>query len=189
VALEKPNIRRPRRIVTGHDAHGLSVFLSDGPAPNLLQPDHSPNVGMCDLWETKSTPADNSGDVDAADRPVKLAPPTGGSVFRIVEFPPDKDRNWAGKSKVFAQYGAHEALAEQGRHPGFHRTHSVDYAIVLEGEVWALMDVGETLMKAGDVLIQRGTNHAWANRSERPCRIAFVLIDAYPVESTVPLRI
>ena len=179
--MDKPLIERPRRIVTGHDANGRSIILMDGPAPNLMQPEHSPNVGMCDLWETAATPADNRGTADAADRPVKLPPPPLGSVFRIVEFPPDRERNWAAKAKVFAEYGAQSALAEQGRHPGFHKTNSIDYAIVLEGEVWALMEIGETLMRPGDVLIQRGTNHAWSNRTDRPCRIAFVLIDAAPL--------
>jgi hypothetical protein len=174
-----PQIRRPRRIVTGHDDAGRSVFLMDGPAPNLLQPAHSPNVGMCDLWETSSAPADISGCADAADRPVRLSPPERGSVFRIVEFPPDAERNWQARHQVFAQYGeAHALDPGEARHPGFHKTRSIDYAIVLEGEIWALMDVGEALMTAGDVLVQRGTNHAWANRSEMPCRMAFVLIDA-----------
>lgn len=85
------------------------------------------------------------------------------------------------RAQRFAQYGeAHALDAKPQRHPGFHRTDSVDYAIVLEGEVWALMEVGETLMRAGDVLVQRGTNHTWANRSDRPCRIAFVMIGAEP---------
>ena len=67
------------------------------------------------------------------------------------------------------------------RHPGFHQTTSVDYAIVLFGEIYAMMDEGEVLLRTGDVLIQRGTNHAWSNRTEKPCCIAFVLIDADPV--------
>lgn len=176
----RPVIRRPRRIVTGHDAEGRSIFLMDGPAPNLLQPEHSPNVGMIDLWETTSSPPSNQGSEDAAARPVRLEPPRDGSIFRVVEFPPDKERNYAAQKAVFAQYGASHALDAQARHPGFHKTDTVDYAIVLEGEIWALMDVGETLMKAGDVLIQRGTNHAWSNRSEKPARVAFILISAQP---------
>ena len=65
----------------------------------------------------------------------------------------------------------------ESAHPGMHRTETVDYAIVLEGEIWAVMDKGESLMKAGDVLVQRGTNHAWANRSGKTARICFVLMD------------
>ena len=82
----------------------------------------------------------------------------------------------------------HDAKAEgyvrhldDKRHPGFHKTDTIDYAIVLSGEIYALMDEGEVLLKAGDVLIQRGTNHAWSNRTEQPCCIAFVLIDAKPL--------
>ena len=82
--------------------------------------------------------------------------------------------------EVFRQYGAAQAHDEAARHPGFHKTHSVDYAVVIEGEIWALMDVGETLMKVGDVLIQRGTNHAWANRTDHIARVLFVLNGAAP---------
>ena len=89
------------------------------------------------------------------------------------------------REQAFASLGKSgtEALAHSSgeRHPMMHRTKSIDYAIVLSGEIWAVMDVGETKMRAGDVLIQRGTNHAWANRSNRPARVAFVLIDAKPV--------
>jgi hypothetical protein len=95
--------------------------------------------------------------------------------------PPDKERNYGNQAEVFSQYGAAQAHDNAARHPGFHKTHSVDYAIVIEGEIWALMDVGETLMKTGDVLIQRGTNHAWANRTDRIARVLFVLNDATPV--------
>jgi uncharacterized cupin superfamily protein len=74
--------------------------------------------------------------------------------------------------------GAQAAPREKRRHPGMHRTRTLDYAIVLSGEIYAVLDEGEVLLEAGDVLVQRGTNHAWSNRSERPCRIAFVLVDA-----------
>jgi hypothetical protein len=102
-------------------------------------------------------------------------------VVRIVEFPPDKERNYGNQAEVFRQYGADRAHDAGARHPGFHKTQSVDYAILLEGEIWALMDLGETLMKPGDVLIQRGTNHAWANRSTAPARVLFVLNGAAPL--------
>ena len=84
--------------------------------------------------------------------------------------------------KAFEAIGAREALdPDASRHPGMHRTHSVDYAIVLSGEIWAVMDEGETLLRAGDVLIQRGTNHAWSNRSTVPCLVAFILVGATPL--------
>ena len=99
-----------------------------------------------------------------------------------------RPRTWAGwrpngvglqKPKHFSAM-AKVAVANK-RHPGFHKTDTIDYAIVLSGEIYALMDEGEVLLKAGDVLIQRGTNHAWSNRTEEPCCVAFVLIDAEPV--------
>jgi hypothetical protein len=182
--MKKPVLRRPRRIVTGHDAQGRSVFLQDDVAPNLIQPEHSPNVGMFNLWRVMSIPASNTGDDDTApaDATITLAPPPGGLTFRIMEFPPDVERNYTAQNEVFKAYGNAEALTHgDQRHPGFHKTQSIDFAIVLEGEIWALMDVGEELMHAGDVLIQRGTNHAWANRSTKPARVAFILISAEPL--------
>jgi mannose-6-phosphate isomerase-like protein (cupin superfamily) len=173
-----------RRVVTGHDAAGRSVFVMDAAAPQVYR--RSPGSAVVtELWETRSAPADNRGAAEVTDHPFRLAPPTNGTVFRIIEYPPDSQR-----LAVLAQERAagddgsgHISALDRGspRHPGFHKTHSVDYAIVLAGEIHALMDEGEVLLKAGDVLIQRGTNHAWSNRTEQPCCIAFVLIDAEPV--------
>jgi len=179
--MTKPELRRTRRIVTGHDAQGRSVILSDGPAPNLLQPTHSPNVGMFNHWLIPTIPGNYGGHEDAAPegKAIALAPPDGGVVFRTMELPPDSERNWAARAEVFKEYGNPEALSHaKDRHPGFHKTESIDFAICLEGEIWAMMDVGETLMRPGDVLIQRGTNHAWSNRSSKPARMAFILISA-----------
>ncbi len=178
---EKPFIRSHRRIVTGHDAEGRSVFIDDGLAPNVRQPDSTPNLAMIDLWETTRSPASNVGNDDAANRPTRLSPPPGGSIFRVLVLPPESERDFSGTPDTFAQWGEGHALTRKNRHPAFHKTDTVDYAIVLEGEVWALMDIGETLMQAGDVLVQRGTNHAWSNRGDRPVRIAFVLVDAEPL--------
>jgi hypothetical protein len=168
-------VKPVRRIVTGHDAEGRSIFLEDGPAPNVFRPSHSPNVGLTNLWLTDALPASNGDGPDPTAQPFRLEPPANGNVVRIVEFPPDKERNYGNQAEVFRQYGAAQAHDAKARHPGFHKTQSIDYAIVVEGEIWALMDVGETLMKTGDVLIQRGTNHAWSNRSDRPARVCFVL--------------
>ncbi|MBU8874771.1 cupin domain-containing protein [Reyranella sp. MMS21-HV4-11] len=175
-------VKPVRRIVTGHDGEGRSVFLEDGPAPNPFSPSHSPNVGLTNLWLLDAVPATNeAGQADPTARPFRLEPPPAGNVVRIVEFPPDKERNYGNQAEVFSQYGAAQAHDKAARHPGFHKTYSVDYAIVIEGEIWALMDVGETLMQVGDVLIQRGTNHAWANRTDRIARVLFVLNGAAPV--------
>ncbi len=174
-------VKPVRRIVTGHDSEGRSVFLEDGPAPHPFSPSHSPNVGLTNLWLLDAIPASNdAGQPDPTARPFRLEPPAAGNVVRIVEFPPDRERNYGNQTEVFRQYGAAQAHDRAARHPGFHKTHSVDYAIVIEGEIWALMDVGETLMTVGDVLIQRGTNHAWANRTDHIARVLFVLNGAVP---------
>ena len=173
-------LRPIRRVITGHDAQGRSIIASDEPSPNTIAISESPAFGMTDLWVTHDAPADNAGSADPAARTIVLEPPARGTIFRVVEFPPDAQI--AGKFdrvRAFESIGASEALDPDGsRHPGMHRTHSVDYAIVLSGEIWAVMDVGETLMRAGDCLVQRGTNHAWSNRSQQPCLVAFILVDA-----------
>jgi hypothetical protein len=180
-----PRVKPIRRIVTGHDAQGRSAILSDGPSPHVMTLAGVDNFGMTDLWKTFGTPADNGGGPESCGPPITLAPPPGGTVFRIVEFPPDADYidRWD-RSKAFASLGESgaESMDSSGtRHEMMHRTATVDYAFVMKGEIWAIMDTGETLMTAGDVLVQRGTNHAWSNRSDAPCWVGFVLVDARPL--------
>ncbi len=175
-------LRPIRRVVTGHDGRGRSVIVSDAPSPHVLTLPGRTDFGLTNLWITDSTPADNEGRADAAARPVALEPPVGGSIFRVVEFPPDKAGSAFDREAAFAAMGAAHAMDPDGsRHPGMHKTASIDYAIVLSGEIYALMDEGETLLKAGDCLVQRGTNHAWSNRSDEPCLVAFILVSARPV--------
>src|SRR5439155_20444188 len=140
---------------------------------------------VTDLWETRSAPASNAGKAETTNRPFRLPPPCNGTVFRIIEYPPDSERVAAlERERSSGDDGSGHADAfdrASPRHPGFHKTSSVDYAIVLSGEIYALLDEGEVLLTAGDVLIQRGTNHAWSNRSKEPAFLAFVLIDSEPV--------
>jgi mannose-6-phosphate isomerase-like protein (cupin superfamily) len=183
-----PEIVRYRRIVTGHNAQGQSIILSDTTSPHIMPIMDQPNFAVTDFWKTAETPADNGAGTaqDPCRVPVQVAPPSGGSVFRVVQFPPDKD--WAAKAAAMGGSVAIDETAKAAhaggpvRHAHMHRTRSLDYAIVLSGEIWAVMDEGETKLAAGDVLIQRGTNHAWANRSNAPCLVAFVLIDALPLD-------
>ena len=173
-----------RRIVTGHNKEGKSVILMDGPAPNATSPPGVPQLVNTVLWITDSSPTSNHGNDDASPqgRQLGIEPPSRGSVFRIVDFPPDKVFEGVDVRKMMAQVGGEHVVAKGNpRHAMFHKTSTLDYAIVLESEVWAMLDEGETLMRAGDVLIQRGTNHSWSNRSDQNCRIAFILIDAEPV--------
>jgi hypothetical protein len=183
-----PEIKRFRRIVTGHDGEGRSIILCDDASPHVMPIMEQPNFAVTDFWKTFAAPADNSvaTERDPCATSIQVAPPSSGSVFRVVQFPPDRD--WAAKAAAMGGSVPIDATAKSAskggevRHAHMHRTRSIDYAIVLSGEIWAVMDVGETKMVAGDVLVQRGTNHAWANRSNAPCIIAFVLIDAQPLE-------
>jgi quercetin dioxygenase-like cupin family protein len=175
-------IKPIRRVVTGHDARGQSVILSDGPSPHVLTIPGRPDFALTDLWVTEGAPASNAGTADPAARPVVLEPPRNGSIFRVVEFPPDQAPGGFDRAAAFAAMGADHAMDQDAsRHPGMHKTDTVDYALVLTGEIWALMDDGETLLQAGDTLVQRGTNHAWSNRSDRPCLVAFILVSASPL--------
>ena len=169
-----------RRIVTGHDAAGRSVFVSDGDAPNVRVFDSAGGTAVTELWYTDRTPASNAGNEDSAAGDFAIQPAPNGSKFRVVEYPPDAVRFAGGdRARMYRDMGAEQAVVTEGaRHPGMHKTRSIDYAIVLSGEIYAIMDEGETLMRPGDVLIQRGTAHAWSNRTDQPARVAFVLIDA-----------
>jgi len=161
-----------RRVVTGH-RDGKAVVLFDSAAPNQKLRQASGLVSTL-VWVTDETPTDISGSADRAAREIGVPPPPNGSILRVVDFPPERAAR--SRQAILAEMG----VGDHGgaRHPGMHRTRSVDYAIVLEGEIDMLLDEGEVHLAAGDVLVQQGTNHAWLNRGTIPCRIAFVLIDA-----------
>ncbi|MDO8596896.1 MAG: cupin domain-containing protein [Sulfuricaulis sp.] len=174
-----------RRVVTGHDRNGKAVVISDGPPAagktNPLRPGHV----STDLWRTRVMPVPiPSEEPDATvPRPLNNFPSPNGTVVRISEIPPDSDavRNLdPGKSReIFRSYGNENAstFGRGGRHPLMHRTESVDYVVVLDGEITMILDEVDVPLKTGDVVIQRGTNHAWSNRSGKPCRMLYVLID------------
>ena len=174
--------RQIRRVVTGHDENGVAVVQSDDMATCVLSRPNRPGVTLTNLWMNEKTPAVMDRKDDPVEGPLILHPPKDGAVFRIVQFDPEDPEVLAtldGKA-AFAEMGAAANVVEGARHPFMHRTDSLDYAIVLSGEIWMMMDEEEDdlLLKAGDVLIQRGNNHAWSNRGTEPCQIAFILIDA-----------
>lgn len=182
-------IWRVRRVLTGHDAEGKSMFLMDGLAPNVKEMASMPGLALTDLWETNGAPACNEGSADNADRPVRLEPPRNGTILRIVEFPPDSA--WRGRTDGragFDSIGAGHAQDAHSSDPMMHKTATVDYIIVLKGEIHAIMDKGETLLKAGDILVQRGTNHSWSVRGNEPCIIAAVLVSAAPIGAKRAVR-
>jgi mannose-6-phosphate isomerase-like protein (cupin superfamily) len=145
-----------RRVITGHDAKGHAVVKIDEVSKNIVS--GRPGASACVIWTTDTIPADNSGDGDAGLKKTGTTLP-GGTVFRVVEFSP-------------------------GVSPRVHRTDSIDYAVVISGEIDMELEKGnEVHLKAGDVLVQRGTLHNWINRGTAPCVIAFSLVDARPVEA------
>ena len=167
-----------RRVVTGHNAEGKSIFISDGPPPHSLEP--MPGLVLHEIWET-GAPADNTADGDPAIRENRIEPhDPAGTIFRYVEFPPDASLQDADPAAAFEEMGSGDAYDADSETAGMHETQTTDYAIVLEGEMWSVLEEGETKLNAGDVLIQRGTNHAWSNRTDKPAVMLFVLIGAKP---------
>ncbi len=172
-----------RRVVTGNDGNGRAMVVSDGPAGNVKQSPHRPGVIITNLWMTDAMPAKVRGEGDAGERLVALEPVASGTNFRIVEFPPEQDYigqvDAEGARHAFAEMGGEHAIVggEKPRHPFMHRTQTLDYALILTGEIYLVLDDSEVLMKAGEVCVQRATNHAWSNRSKAAARVAFVLVD------------
>ena len=170
-----------RRVVTSKDEAGKAIVVADG-AASRVHVRKELGVTNTVLWVTDSIPAKLSEPGDAADREVGVVPPPNGTIFRIVEFGPAKDVQVDDQTRrqIFERMGlAPEGPSlEKPRDPGMHRTRSVDYAVILSGEIDMLLDDSEVHLNAGDVVIQRGTNHAWVNRGNQPCKVAFVLIDA-----------
>ncbi len=176
-----------RRVVTGHDASGKAIVISDGLAPTVKTNPLRPGHRSTDIWRTNAAPVpiakDEPDPTTVGSRTIHPAPQ--GTVLRIAEIAPESEeiRNLTPEQAraVFRASGneAASTYGRGGRHPMMHRTETVDYAVILEGELTMLLDDKDVLLKAGDVVIQRGTNHAWSNRSGRICRILYVLIDGH----------
>lgn len=171
-----------RRIVTGHTGDGVTTIVEDGPTPAMIKNPDRPGYVVRNIWHTGAAPAP----IDAPDDIVEhegVLPPRGGTILRIIDIPPEPDDPVEARRQIEAMFRAtfsdadHTGADHDQRHPGMHRTRTVDYAILLYGQLTAIMDDTETVMKSGDILVQRGTNHAWSNRSGSVCRIAFILID------------
>jgi quercetin dioxygenase-like cupin family protein len=157
MSSDRPNYPPIRRVVTGHDARAVAKVIIDGAAGNAKYP--SPGTVSTMIWCTDGAPADiaaGEGVEDMGARILGTAPPARGTRFAVIDFPP-------------------------GNHPHMHRTETIDYVIVLEGRIDMDMDDSTVSLKAGDVMVQRGTNHAWVNRGAERARVAFVLIDAEPL--------
>ena len=172
-----------RRVVTGHDSSGKAVVISDGPVPvhgNPLRPGQRSH----EVWKTNAMPIPiGREEPDPVTGKRQLHPAPRGTMFRISEVPPESDaiRSMTPEQarEAFRASGAETASTwgRGGRHPLMHRTETVDYAVVLDGEITLILDEGEVKLKAGDVVIQRGTSHAWSNRSGKVTKMLYVLID------------
>jgi hypothetical protein len=174
-----------RRVVTAIDESGRSRVVEDGPPNKIRANPDRPGWQVASLWATFGSPAP----LDQPDRVGELngiMPPPRGTFIKTIDYPPHSDQAASGSARasfISLAPGQHEPGVRrdtQARHPGMHETDTIDYAIVLFGEIYALVDEGEVLLKQGDVLIHRGTNHAWSNRADQPCRVLFVLVDAGP---------
>jgi len=178
-----------RRIVTGHDEEGRSIFIADAAPVNVVPNPADPDRGHINFWRTERVPASNEEFADPmAGPPCPLAPPKGGTMFRFFQIAPEKNEAGIAREErnrrmgqMFEAADAADARVDTGRHPSMHKTNSVDYIVLLKGEVTALLDVGEVRMKPFDVLIQRGTNHGWVNEGAEPALLVAVLIDAEPL--------
>ena len=164
-----------RRVLTGHDAKGKAIIVKDDHPPVTQRvPGGSSNVN---LWLTETTPSKLSND-DPIAKIKQVPPPLGGSIFRIIEFVPDSQMPHTVDAKAHRKTMGVSLGGPEARHAGMHRTESIDYALILDGEIDMLVDDGEVHLKKGDVVIQGACNHAWANRGDKPCTIAFILIGA-----------
>ena len=173
-----------RRVVTGHDANGKAIVISDGLTPRLTTNPLRPGHRSTEIWKTSATPVSiSASEPDPTLEPRTIQPPKNGTVIRIAELEPESDAllnvSPEHAREIFKASGNEKASTwgRGGRHPMMHRTETIDYVIILEGELVMLLDDGDVLLKQGDVVIQRGTHHAWSNRSGKKVRLMYVLID------------
>jgi len=174
-----------RLIVTGTDERGRACVTSDELVGDAFHRQRRP-VALTDLWQIASVPTDVGAEGRRpATQPFKLAPDQGGVKLRVVQFDPESSgvTQHLDGLEVFSEMGAADEHVANARHPYMHRTRSVDFGIVLRGSITLLLDEEDVEVSAGDVVVQRGTNHAWSNRWTEPCIVAFVLVDA-----TAPVR-
>ena len=169
-----------RRVVTGHNSSGKSVVVIDGPPARIFGSDLR---GLAEIWNTDDAPVAIRDRTDRADIDVSLSPPVNGSKFRYFAIAPedpsqsDEERE-ARVAERFAAMGAAHERVDTSRHAAMHKTKTVDYIILLSGEVTLLLDEDERDLKPFDVIVQRGTNHAWINKGKEPALLIAVLIDA-----------
>ncbi|MFL5047189.1 MAG: cupin domain-containing protein [Xanthobacteraceae bacterium] len=178
------SLAKPVRRIVVVDENDRSKVISDGPTPDVRTDPARPGFASHRLWVTDRTPIPLKNVRESLSTPHRLEPPPGGSVCRIVTFPPDA--SFSGKvggrevRAYFAAMGSPGASTYSGQapHPYMQKTRTLDLCLVLEGEITLILDTQEVQLKAGDTVVQRGTNHAWSNRSDKPCIVAISSHDA-----------
>jgi len=176
-----------RRVVTRHTESGKSVFVSGGEPPRIARIRGVPDQGMAEMWATDGVP---TVPVDSADPTVamsSLVPGPEGTRFRVCRFPPagvweQAEREGVDLAAARQEYAAMTpGLAEvmEADHPGMHTTDTIDYGVVVSGEIWLELDDGaEVHLEPGDCVVQNGTRHAWRNKGSEPCTMAAVMVGA-----------
>ena len=168
-----------RRIVTGHNTNGKSIIKIDGPPARSIGEEIG---GLYEIWNETGIAVDTLSDVDNADSDIILSPPKGGSKFRYFKIMPTPQGvsveilNQMAE-EAFSRIGAAHHRIDIARHPAMHKTKTIDYIILLEGDVTLVLDEEEVRLKPFDVVVQRGTNHAWVNNGIEPATLIAVLID------------
>lgn len=176
-------ISAPRRIVTGHDEHGRATIAIDDGCVTFGTSSAQPDLRTYEMWESSGMPVLLDNAPDPTGHPFKIAPPPNGTVVRIADIPPDTDG--LGDPETIKRYfeglNSLDASTSHGNatqpHPLMHRTATIDYGIMIEGSLTLILDTDEVTLQPGDVVVQRGTNHAWSNRTDQMARIAFILSD------------
>ena len=169
-----------RRVVTGHDEEGKSIVVLDGPPAKSIGEDVG---GLFELWNTDGNLINTKDRIDRADDEILLSPPKNGSKFRYFQINPTPEgvpmdvlQNMA--ADAFKKIGASHHRIDTSKHPAMHKTDTIDYIILLEGDVTLILDKEEVVIKPHDVVVQRGTNHAWVNNGNNPALLIAVLIDS-----------
>ena len=157
------------------------MILHNDNGPNMTEIKGWPGLWVTELWTSEEMPIDNKRSDDRGTRKMRHDPGPNGTIFRIVEIPPEGGQAIDPKAAFEHLGSTNKPKAEDSaKHHSMHKTDSVDYLVVISGEMTMLMEDGEVLLKQGDCIVQRGTNHAWVNKSGKPCVIAAILIDAVP---------
>ncbi|AXQ21698.1 cupin domain-containing protein [Acinetobacter wuhouensis] len=178
------SLKEINRVVTGHDEHGKAIILKSGQLNNIHHLEHAPGMVFHEVWNTGEHQVITAKTEDVATGAVTLSPTVAGTRFRFVDFPPDSEYihklSLDPEKSSFKDMGEVQAATStsESKHPMMHRTETIDYGIVISGSITLLLDDEEIEVHENSVVVQRGTNHAWANRTDQVCRMAFILTDA-----------